>query len=205
MLGATGMVGQRFVALLEKHPWFRVTEVAASPKSAGQPYRDAVAGRWVLSEPLPSRVGELVVFDASNVEAVASRVDFVFCAVDMTKDETRALEDAYAKAETPVISNNSAHRATPDVPMMVPEINAEHAELVVAQRRRRGTRRGFVAVKPNCSLQSHAENRGFSGAVGTDEPDLLSAVERARRLEEEDLLAVLFGDRVETNHEGAAF
>jgi aspartate-semialdehyde dehydrogenase len=155
VLGATGMVGQRFVALLERHPWFRVTEVAASPKSAGRPYREAVADRWALPTPMPERAAELVVRDASDVGAIADRVDFVFCAVDMTKDETRALEDAYAKAETPVVSNNSAHRATPDVPMMVPELNPEHAELVVAQRRRLGTKRGFVAVKPNCSLQSY--------------------------------------------------
>lgn len=155
MLGATGMVGQRFVTLLARHPWFHVTELAASPKSAGRPYREAVAGRWAIEAPLPDRAAELVVRDASDVASVASRVDFVFCAVDMTKDETRALEDAYARAETPVVSNNSAHRATPDVPMMIPEVNPEHAELVVAQRRRLGTKRGFVAVKPNCSLQSY--------------------------------------------------
>lgn len=155
VLGATGMVGQRFVSLLENHPWFHLTEVAASPKSAGQRYADAVANRWVLPSATPKSAGELVVRDASDVEAIASRVDFVFCAVDMTKDETRALEDAYARAETPVVSNCGAHRATPDVPMMVPELNADHAELVVAQRRRRGTKRGFVAVKPNCSLQSY--------------------------------------------------
>jgi len=155
VLGATGMVGQRFVALLERHPWFRLTEIAASPKSAGRPYREAVADRWTLESPVPQRAAELVVRDASDVERVAARVDFVFCAVDMAKDETRALEEAYARAETPVVSNCGAHRATPDVPMMVPEINPEHAELVVAQRRRLGTQRGFVAVKPNCSLQSY--------------------------------------------------
>jgi aspartate-semialdehyde dehydrogenase len=155
VLGATGMVGQRFVSLLDAHPWFRVTELAASPKSAGRTYREAVADRWALASPMPARAADLVVRDASDVEAIAGRVDFVFCAVDMTKDETRALEDAYARAETTVVSNNGAHRATPDVPMMIPEVNSEHAELVVAQRRRLGTRRGFVAVKPNCSLQSY--------------------------------------------------
>jgi aspartate-semialdehyde dehydrogenase len=155
VLGATGMVGQRFVSLLEKHPWFSVTAVAASAKSAGRTYREACADRWVLATEMPKATAELVVRDASDVEAIADGVDFVFCAVDMPKDETRALEDAYAKHETPLVSNNNAHRATPDVPMMVPEVNPEHAELVVAQRRRLGTKRGFVAVKPNCSLQSY--------------------------------------------------
>jgi aspartate-semialdehyde dehydrogenase len=155
VLGATGMVGQRFVSLLDGHPWFHVAEVAASAKSAGQTYREATSARWMMRTTIPSAVGNLVVKDASDVAAVAERVDFVFCAVDMTKEETRRLEDAYALHETPVISNNSAHRATPDVPMMVPEINPEHAEVIVAQRRRLGTRRGFVAVKPNCSLQSY--------------------------------------------------
>ncbi len=155
VLGATGMVGQRFVSLLDGHPWFEVAIVAASTKSAGQAYRDAVSERWTMSTAIPSSTSGLVVQDASNVAAVADRVDFVFCAVDMTKEETRALEDAYARHETPVISNNSAHRATPDVPMMVPELNPEHAEVIVAQRRRLGTKRGFVAVKPNCSLQSY--------------------------------------------------
>jgi aspartate-semialdehyde dehydrogenase len=155
VLGATGMVGQRFVALLERHPWFRVAVVAASARSSGQSYRDAVSGRWALASEVPSRTAELVVRDASDEAGIAGDVDFVFCAVDMTKDETRALEDAYARHETPVVSNNSAHRATPDVPMIVPEVNPEHAELIVAQRRRLGTRRGFVAVKPNCSIQSY--------------------------------------------------
>jgi aspartate-semialdehyde dehydrogenase len=155
VLGATGMVGQRFVSLLEGHPWLRVTEVAASSKSAGQTYREAVAGRWALGAPVPERAGALTVREASAVEAIASAVDLVFCAVDMSKEETRALEDAYARHETPVVSNNSAHRATPDVPMIVPEVNPEHAELIVAQRRRLGTTRGFVAVKPNCSIQSY--------------------------------------------------
>jgi aspartate-semialdehyde dehydrogenase len=155
VLGATGMVGQRFVSLLETHPWFRVAVVAASARSAGQTYGDAVAGRWSLGTPVPPRVASMKVRDASDVEGIAGDVDLVFCAVDMTKDETRALEDAYARRETPVVSNNSAHRATPDVPMIVPEVNPEHAELVVAQRRRLGTKRGFVAVKPNCSIQSY--------------------------------------------------
>ena len=155
VLGATGMVGQRFVSLLEGHPWFKVTTVAASSKSAGRSYVEAVAGRWAMPTPVPERVGGLVVKDASDVAAIAAEVDFVFCAVDMSKDETRAIEDAYAKAETPLVSNNSAHRATPDVPMMIPEVNPEHAECIVAQRKRLGTRRGFVAVKPNCSLQSY--------------------------------------------------
>jgi len=155
VLGATGMVGQRFISLLDAHPWFRVTKVAASSRSAGRSYRDAVGDRWTMPSPIPERIAGATVLDASNLDAIAGEVDFVFCAVDMTKDETRALEDAYAKRETPVISNNSAHRPTPDVPMMVPEINSHHAEVIHAQRRRLGTKRGFVAVKPNCSLQSY--------------------------------------------------
>ncbi len=155
VLGATGMVGQRFVSLLEAHPWFRVSVVAASAKSAGRPYAEAVGGRWAMTSSVPENVSPLVVRDASEVASIAREVDFVFCAVDMTKEETRALEDAYARSETPVISNNSAHRATPDVPMMVPEVNPEHAQAIVAQRKRLGTRKGFVAVKPNCSLQSY--------------------------------------------------
>jgi aspartate-semialdehyde dehydrogenase len=154
VLGATGMVGQRFVALLEHHPWFDVTLVAASAASAGRRYADAVAGRWAMRERMPPGVADLVVRDASEVDALAAAVDFVFCAVDMPKAETARLEEAYARAETPVVSNNSAHRATPDVPMIIPEINPEHAAIVEAQRRRLGTTRGFVAVKPNCSLQS---------------------------------------------------
>ena len=155
VLGATGMVGQRFVSLLEAHPWFNVTVVAASAKSAGRSYEEAVAGRWAMTSPVPTRIAGLGVRDASDVAGIAKDVDFVFCAVDMTKEETRALEDAYAKSETPVISNNSAHRATADVPMMLPEVNPEHAGVIAAQRTRLGTRRGFVAVKPNCSLQSY--------------------------------------------------
>jgi aspartate-semialdehyde dehydrogenase len=155
VLGATGMVGQRFVSLLEGHPWFRLSVVAASPKSSGQSYRTAVSARWVMSTPVPTEAGDLLVRDASDVAAIAGNVDFVFSAVDMTKEETRALEDSYALHETPVLSNNSAHRQTPDVPMIVPELNPEHAEVIPAQRRRLGTKRGFVAVKPNCSLQSY--------------------------------------------------
>ncbi|MCX5747782.1 MAG: aspartate-semialdehyde dehydrogenase [Proteobacteria bacterium] len=155
VLGATGMVGQRFVSLLADHPWFECTLVAASPGSAGKSYADAVAGRWTLSAPIPPAIARLVVADASDVAGNASQCDFVFCAVDMAKDVTAQLEDAYARAETPVVSNNSAHRWTPDVPMMVPEINSEHVAVIEAQRRRLGTTRGFVAVKPNCSIQSY--------------------------------------------------
>jgi len=155
VLGATGMVGQRFLALLENHPWYDVTLLAASANSAGQPYRDAVKGRWALKSAIPEKVAGLVVQNASDVDKIAGQVDFVFCAVDMTKEETAKLEEDYARRETPVVSNNSAHRGTPDVPMMIPEVNPEHAAIVEAQRRRLGTRRGFVVVKPNCSLQSY--------------------------------------------------
>ncbi len=149
------MVGQRFVALLEKHPWFEVTLVAASPSSAGKTYAEAVAGRWSLASAVPASAASLVVKNASDVGAIAPEVDLVFCATDMSKEDTIALEDAYAAAETPLVSNNSAHRATADVPMMIPEVNGHHARVVEAQRKRRGTKRGFVAVKPNCSLQSY--------------------------------------------------
>lgn len=155
VVGATGMVGQRFVSLLEHHPWFRLAAVAASARSAGKRYEDAVAGRWAMPTPMPEAAKDLIVLDASDVQAVAGQVDFVFCAVDMKKEEIRALEEAYAKAECPVVSNNSAHRFTPDVPMVVPEINAGHIEIIPAQRRRLGTTRGFIAVKSNCSLQSY--------------------------------------------------
>ncbi len=155
-LGGTGMVGQRFIALLENHPWFEVTTIAASPRSAGKTYEEAVEGRWKMDTPMPEAVKKLVVMNVNEVEAVASQVDFVFSAVDMSKDEIKKIEEAYAKTETPVVSNNSAHRWTPDVPMMVPEINPEHAEVIEAQRKRLGTKRGFVAVKPNCSIQSYA-------------------------------------------------
>ncbi len=156
ILGATGMVGQRFIALLENHPWYEVVTVAASPRSAGKTYEEAVGGRWKMSTPMPEAVKNLVVANVNEVEKVASSVDFVFSAVDMSKEEIRAIEDAYAKTETPVVSNNSAHRWTKDVPMVVPEINPEHFEVIEAQKKRLGTKRGFVAVKPNCSIQSYA-------------------------------------------------
>ena len=156
ILGATGMVGQRFISLLENHPWFEVVTVAASPSSAGKTYEEAVGGRWKMQTPMPEKVKKLVVMNVNEVEKVASGVDFVFSAVDMTKEEIRQIEDAYAKTETPVVSNNSAHRWTQDVPMVVPEINAEHFAVIEHQRKRLGTERGFVAVKPNCSIQSYA-------------------------------------------------
>lgn len=155
IVGGTGMVGQRFVELLNGHPWFEVTAIAASASSAGKSYEEAVKGRWKLSTPIPEAVKGILVQDASKVEEVASGVDFVFCAVDMKKDEIKALEEAYAKTGTPVISNNSAHRWTPDVPMVVPEINPGHIEVIEAQRKRLGTSTGFIAVKPNCSIQSY--------------------------------------------------
>jgi aspartate-semialdehyde dehydrogenase len=155
VLGATGMVGQRFVALLGDHPWFEVVAVAASPQSAGKSYVDAIGARWTMPVPIPAATAKLVVGDASDVSRMASQVDFVFCAVDMDKAVTAKLEEDYARAETPVVSNNSAHRWTPDVPMMIPEINADHAHVIEAQRKRLGTSRGFVTAKPNCSLQSY--------------------------------------------------
>ena len=155
VVGATGMVGQRFVTLLENHPWFHVTALAASARSAGKTYEEAVGGHWMMSSPMPEAVKKMVVLEASHMEEVAAQVDFVFCAVNMKKDEIKALEEAYAKAECPVVSNNSAHRMTPDVPMVVPEINAEHVDIIPAQRKRLGTKRGFIAVKSNCSLQSY--------------------------------------------------
>jgi aspartate-semialdehyde dehydrogenase len=155
VLGATGMVGQRFVALLANHPWFELSVVAASKASAGRSYRDAVEGRWAMPEAIPARAAQLIVRDASDVAAIARDVDFAFCAVDMDKAATAALEEAYARAETPIISNNSAHRWTPDVPMMIPEVNPDHQAIITAQRRRLGTSRGFIAVKPNCSIQSY--------------------------------------------------
>ncbi|MBP5305811.1 MAG: aspartate-semialdehyde dehydrogenase [Lachnospiraceae bacterium] len=155
VLGATGMVGQRFLTLLENHPWFEVAVVAASPRSAGKTYEDAVGDRWKMSVPMPEKYKKMVCLNVNEVEKVASQVDFVFSAVDMTKDEIKAIEEAYAKAEVPVVSNNSAHRWTPDVPMVVPELNPEHYEIINAQRKRLGTKKGFVAVKPNCSIQSY--------------------------------------------------
>ena len=156
ILGATGMVGQRFITLLADHPWFEVTTLAASPRSAGKTYEDAVGDRWKMEAPMPESVKKMIVHNVNEVEAVASTVDFVFSAVDMTKEEIKKIEEDYAKTETPVVSNNSAHRWTPDVPMVVPEINPEHYEVIKYQKERLGTKRGFVAVKPNCSIQSYA-------------------------------------------------
>ncbi len=156
IIGATGMVGQRFVSLLENHPWFRPVVLAASSRSAGKTYEKAVGSRWAMDTPMPEQMKQMVVMDAAaDMEKIAALTDFVFCAVNMDKAQTRALEEAYAKLECPVISNNSAHRATPDVPMMIPEINDNHAALIDIQRRRLGTKRGFIAVKSNCSLQSY--------------------------------------------------
>jgi len=156
IIGATGMVGQRLATLLNDHPWFEVTTLAASARSAGQTYRDAVGSRWAMKEPIPSSMENIVVRDAvKDIDIITSNVDFVFCAVDMSKEDTRALEEAYAKAECPVMSNNSAHRLVDDIPMIIPEINPEHAEIIHAQRKRLGTKRGFIAVKSNCSIQSY--------------------------------------------------
>jgi aspartate-semialdehyde dehydrogenase len=155
ILGATGMVGQRFISLLDGHPWFDVRLLAASPQSAGKRYSEAVGGRWSLATKIPKAIEGMVVQNASDVERIAAEVDFVFCAVDMKKDETLRLEEAYARAEVPVVSNNSAARMVADVPMVVPEINPEHLDVIAAQRKRLGTKRGFIAVKPNCSLQSY--------------------------------------------------
>ena len=155
ILGGTGMVGQRFISLLENHPWFEVVAIAASPRSAGKTYEEAVGGRWKMTTPMPEAVKKMVVYNVLDVEEVASKVDFVFSAVDMTKEEIKKIEEDYAKTETPVVSNNSAHRWTEDVPMVVPEINPEHLGLIEYQKKRLGTTRGFVAVKPNCSIQSY--------------------------------------------------
>lgn len=156
IIGATGMVGQRFVTLLENHPWFTVTALAASPRSAGKTYKEAVGDHWLMTTPMPKNLENMIVFNAEDdVQKVASLVDFVFCAVNMKKDEIKALEEAYAKAECPVMSNNSANRSVADVPMIIPEINADHAAVIEAQRKRLGTKRGFISVKSNCSLQSY--------------------------------------------------
>ncbi len=156
IIGATGMVGQRFSLLLEDHPWFKVTVLAASPRSAGKTYKEATGNKWAMTKAMPSSMENIIVLDATaDIEKISTEVDFVFCAVDMKKDEIKALEEAYAKHECPVVSNNSANRATPDVPMVVPEINPEHLEIIDAQRKRLGTKRGFIAVKPNCSIQSY--------------------------------------------------
>ncbi|MGN0453077.1 MAG: aspartate-semialdehyde dehydrogenase [Ruminococcus sp.] len=155
IIGATGMVGQRFALLLENHPWFEVTCLAASARSAGKTYKECLKDRWVMDSPIPENMADLVIKDAADVQNVASEADFCFCAVDMKKEDIKALEEAYAKAECPIISNNSAHRLTPDVPMIIPEINADHAQVIEAQKKRLGTKRGFIAVKSNCSLQSY--------------------------------------------------
>ena len=155
IVGATGMVGQRFLTLLENHPYFEVTALAASARSAGKSYGEAVGERWKMATPMPQAYASMPVYDAADIAKMAELVDFVFCAVDMKKDEIRALEEAYAKAEIPVVSNNSAHRWTPDVPMVIPEINDAHYEVIEAQKKRLGTKRGFIAVKPNCSIQSY--------------------------------------------------
>ncbi len=156
IIGATGMVGQRFSLLLENHPWFKVTALAASPRSAGKTYTEAVGAKWAMTTDIPANIKDMIVMDATaDVEKIASMVDFVFCAVDMKKDEIKTLEEMYAKAECPVVSNNSAHRHTDDVPMVVPEINPDHIEIIKTQRERLGTKRGFIAVKSNCSLQSY--------------------------------------------------
>lgn len=156
VLGATGMVGQRFITLLENHPWFEVAAVAASPRSAGKTYEEAVGDRWKMESPMPDSVKHQIVMNVNEVDKVSAQVDFVFSAVDMSKEEIRAIEEAYAKAEVPVVSNNSAHRWTPDVPMVIPEINPEHFQVIEFQKKRLGTKRGFIAVKPNCSIQSYA-------------------------------------------------
>jgi len=156
IIGATGMVGQRFVTLIDNHPWFDVTAVAASSRSAGKPYGDSVGGRWMMQEAVPSNVKELTVLSAeTDIAKITETVDFVFSAVDMNKDEIKALEEKYAKAECPVVSNNSAHRWTPDVPMLIPEVNPEHASVIEFQRKRLGTKRGFITAKSNCSIQSY--------------------------------------------------
>ena len=155
VVGATGMVGQRFLTLLENHPYFEVAALAASPRSAGKPYAEAVEGRWKMQVPIPEKFKNMVLHDANDAKTMGELCSFVFCAVDMKKDEIRALEEKYARAEIPVVSNNSAHRWTPDVPMVVPEINPEHLAVIEHQRRRLGTKRGFIAVKPNCSIQSY--------------------------------------------------
>lgn len=155
LIGGTGMVGQRFACLLKNHPWFEVTVIAASKNSAGLTYEDAVKSRWKMNEPIPENVKKLVVKDALSIDEICNEVDFVFCAISLNKEETKKLEEAYAKHETPVISNNSANRYADDVPMVIPEINADHTAIIEAQKKRLGTKRGFIAVKPNCSIQSY--------------------------------------------------
>ncbi|MBO4422987.1 MAG: aspartate-semialdehyde dehydrogenase [Clostridia bacterium] len=155
IIGATGMVGQRFAVLLEDHPYFEVTAIAASPRSAGKKYTEALGGRWKLSTPMPEYIKDMTVMDAGDIEAIRPLVDMVFCAIDLPKAEVRELEERYAKAEIIVVSNNSACRLLPDVPMLIPEINPDHTAVIETQRKRLGTKRGFIAVKPNCSIQSY--------------------------------------------------
>lgn len=155
ILGGTGMVGQRFIELLEDHPWFQVTTIAASPRSAGKTYAEAVSGRWKMATPIPESVKNIVVMNVLEIDVVVASVDFVFSAVDMSKEEIKKIEEDYAKREIPVVSNNSAHRWTPDVPMIIPELNADHLNVIEFQKKRLGTKHGFVAVKPNCSIQSY--------------------------------------------------
>ena len=178
IIGATGMVGQRFATLLENHPWFNVVALAASANSAGKTYAEAVGSRWLMKTPMPEKMKDLVIMDATaDVEKISGMVDFVFCAVNMPKDDVKALEELYAKAECPVVSNNSAHRGTPDVPMIVPEINPEHAEIIPAQRKRLGTKRGFIAVKSNCSLQSYVP--AVSAMMGLGVTEVLACTYQA--------------------------
>ncbi|GKX65004.1 aspartate-semialdehyde dehydrogenase [Inconstantimicrobium mannanitabidum] len=172
VIGATGMVGQRFLCLLENHPWFEVVVVAASKSSAGLTYEEAVKNRWKMASPLPDKFKKLVVKDASEVEEICNMVDFVFCAVSLSKKETKLLEEEYAKHETPVVSNNSANRNEPDVPVIVPEINSDHAKIIEVQKKRLGTKRGFIAVKPNCSIQSYVPP---INALMEFEPELILA------------------------------
>ena len=155
IIGATGMVGQRFITLLSEHPYFEISALVAGGRSAGKKYSEAVSGRWKMDVDIPEKIADMVVMNSEDVEAVGALCDFVFCAVSLSKDETRALEERYARAEIPVVSNNSAHRWTPDVPMVIPEINDSHLEVIASQRARLGTKRGFIAVKPNCSIQSY--------------------------------------------------
>ena len=155
IIGATGMVGQRFIMLLAEHPYFEITALVAGPRSAGQKYSDAVSGRWKMKAECPAFIKDMTVISSDDIDTVKSLVDFVFCAVSLSKDETRALEERYARAEIPVVSNNSANRWTPDVPMVIPEVNDAHLAVIEAQKKRLGTKRGFIAVKPNCSIQSY--------------------------------------------------
>ena len=169
VIGATGMVGQRFITLLNNHPDFEVTVLAASANSAGKKYKDAVSGRWAMKEEIPSYAKDMTVLDAAKVDEVASKADFVFCAVDMAKDETLKLEEAYARSETPVVSNNSAARMIEDVPMILPEVNSDHVKIVEFQKKRLGTKNGFIAVKPNCSIQSYVPALAPLSAFGVKE------------------------------------